>query len=1009
MHRASFEVEDPLTVASREPSKSQNPVHFVVLGIACLGVGILMGRWSASSPAAPSPEQRKHVPTPPPVWWEPTNPGTMMCEDLGYVLPANIRRDLNRSLTEAEQEETWERAGFLLPAYPRSTDMSWYLSDPPIAKWYLGPSGAGKTLMSSREQFKDILQFGNRFPAPVALDGDAFRDAHGGYKAAKHDGQRRGCVWRGAWPTVKPYRSHWLTNLTKMAKEQRRNLIIPNVCTVTEKCIRQLNELKKLGYRNDIVAVMVNETISHKRGIEREFRTGKRFAQNFDASLASISPVIKVANGDFEILDENMALTPAALRDCLIQGKCPGELVLNGTGGNASASEIEILKIETKTTKKIDALVHHIEAQDAQLKRPHLPFCQEVNHSLSEAQRAMINREYQPEELQSARKMSQLDAAAAQERPLALWILGPTGVGKSMVVKNELRRSPLMQVNGIPTECSKCEESDWANFSDLTSFKDGALQGKMNAVIIDEEFYLEAHQGLKEVVADGLLHDPPCIWELVEKESAKKQTRLIFEEAKKAKKNIVITSSCASEFESCMKTHEELKVAGYRTHVLAMHSKKSIVESRGLQRQDFKGRKYHSTFWESVGAILPMIAAANGQWKFVDSTGSPKPKFSGDGWNMNRECALTMKTLNPYLPFNRSMQDKCSNAMRKHQIMDFGEKTLEKGPEPGFWSFEMIAMDFPKISSDIWDYIYSLEHWTWMGAHLPLCEETAQNVEDHGKWWEEANRDLTPEENAEAEKISGLRTASTQTQPVAIWMLGPSNAGKSLISKGVLERFGVGSVVVDEDTGTFQKNTADVVNIASSIYRAVHKGIKSFADYGRSQAYPCIWEMAWMKGTKVRDDAKKFKQRIVQTAIKNRQNLVISTPCNNAQRCLKIVEELKRNGYVNHMIASYARRALIDERGRHRADFDGKRYTGGVDLAVEAFAPMIVSGNGQWEFIDNSGRPRVMTKGKCSKVSYTEHELELTALGVEIKRQLRRFRQSLKLRTGTSEGPSQFD
>lgn len=143
-----------------------------------------------------------------------------------------------------------------------------------------------------------------------------------------------------------------------------------------------------------------------------------------------------------------------------------------------------------------------------------------------------------------------------------------------------------------------------------------------------------------------------------------------------------------------------------------------------------------------------------------------------------------------------------------------------------------------------------------------------------------------------------------------------------------------------------------------------------------SQSPPCTYKGGWKK-TKARTESKVYKQKVFDTAIEKKHNLIIPSPCaSNMPGCLQRVMALKKAGYTNHVVVIYARDNLVTERGRSRADRDGKMFVSVVKEAVAAFAPVMSVADGQWTLMDNTGRAVRGESGQCLNIDVSDQEAE---------------------------------
>eukprot|EP00928_Gymnodinium_smaydae_P082245 TRINITY_DN6562_c0_g1_i1.p1 TRINITY_DN6562_c0_g1~~TRINITY_DN6562_c0_g1_i1.p1 ORF type:complete len:926 (-),score=137.59 TRINITY_DN6562_c0_g1_i1:79-2856(-) len=814
-----------------------------------------------------------------------------ICEDMGLELPLELQDELDRPLTEEETDESFKKAGLV----EGSTNASLR----PTATWVVGPSASGKSFVTN-----SLLA---EISAPVVLDGDAFRDSHRGYQATVWNGfnmQETPCIWKAAWEIVKPHRFGWRQELWDAALKNRQNLIIVDVCTGLQSCIDKMNDLKELGYTNNVMAVTIKESISVARGTERASVVGKRFGPTFRLSMLALPGIIEAANGWYKVLDNSFKVEASAAQRCEIFGQCPKKILAEGKCFNskhypawAAPSQGNHMML---TERAVESFVAGIEQYDS---GAHLPSCESIGVAVSDEGAAAISRPLTEDELRQFTSMSQVDIATPQEKPLALWILGAAAVGKSTAVA----------ASSLPKEMG-------LKYIDETT-------GAWDAVILDGEFYRQIHAGFQQVIDEGRFHDPPCVFQggwdasLTAKES-KAEKKRIFAEAVEAKKNLIIPSSCAGGFDECLRKVQVLKDAGYTNHIVAVTAKGSIIDSRGLSRADFQGKAYTSLLKESLDAFLPMITIINGRWELLDNTGSFSSVGRGLGADKSHACAVALRKANPFLKPSAKINELCSTS----------------------------ADDMIETQALIVRHQQKIESYSSVTDHLPMCEDIGFNLPDYLR--AEMMRKTTKEEIQAAERRSGRDTATQKEAPVAVWILGSSAVGKSTLAKETLDELGIQQV--NNSAGKLQH---DAVKIDWKLFRSTHVGFKSVVKHGLQQAPPCIYRDGW-KGTQAAASANDFENRMFIEAVKGKRNLLIQTSCSSISICIKKVTSLKHYGYTNHIVAAYAREKLVEERGKSRADREGKPFEPKVDDAVFAFAPMMAVANGRCTLVDTTAKAK---------------------------------------------------
>eukprot|EP00929_Paragymnodinium_shiwhaense_P119882 TRINITY_DN91799_c0_g1_i1.p1 TRINITY_DN91799_c0_g1~~TRINITY_DN91799_c0_g1_i1.p1 ORF type:complete len:590 (+),score=61.77 TRINITY_DN91799_c0_g1_i1:84-1853(+) len=211
-----------------------------------------------------------------------------LCEDSFLVMPDVVREDLSRPFYPHEIQAARRLAGWNIARShaKRSEAPSDDAPTNPVALWVVGPSAVGKSTVS-REA---ALGYGLG-PLPerdegawmpdvdaVLMDGDTFRATHAGFEAAHQDGQSRNCVWREAYPILKPQLKKEKDSLMQDAVDRGMNLIVPHTCLNLATCWETITELEHRGYDNHVVLVLGDRNLVVQRGAKRARITGKRYA-----------------------------------------------------------------------------------------------------------------------------------------------------------------------------------------------------------------------------------------------------------------------------------------------------------------------------------------------------------------------------------------------------------------------------------------------------------------------------------------------------------------------------------------------------------------------------------------------------------------------------------------------------------------------------------------------------------------------------------------------------------
>merc|ERR1712099_139097 len=101
------------------------------------------------------------------------------------------------------------------------------------------------------------------------------------------------------------------------------------------------------------------------------------------------------------------------------------------------------------------------------------------------------------------------------------------------------------------------------------------------------------------------------------------------------------------------------------------------------------------------------------------------------------------------------------------------------------------------------------------------------------------------------------------------------------------------------------------------------------------------------------------------TALEQKQDLVISNCAKDSAGITKLVNRVKNEGYVVHLLGIYAEPEKIIERGVARELIDGKRYNRNIQKIKATFdnlGPAIGLINGSFKIVYNgdSQEPKIM-------------------------------------------------
>jgi chloramphenicol 3-O-phosphotransferase len=212
-----------------------------------------------------------------------------ICEITGYEMEDAMRFNIAVPFVEEERIRAYEAAGFMR-AQP---------SDNPQAVWLIGPSASGKsTLAPISAEWVGIVEEGF-----VEVDGEYFRDSHGGYQDALRKGAQLGCVWWGAYTGIRENVNIEKQEMLQRAADQRKHLVIPSTCLRKSQCVDVAEMLLERGYTLHIVGIYGEKEEITRRGRNRAMKKGKRYNPNeFGLALRMFGPMLRRCNGRYRTI-----------------------------------------------------------------------------------------------------------------------------------------------------------------------------------------------------------------------------------------------------------------------------------------------------------------------------------------------------------------------------------------------------------------------------------------------------------------------------------------------------------------------------------------------------------------------------------------------------------------------------------------------------------------------------------------------------------------------------------
>ncbi|CAK0895329.1 unnamed protein product, partial [Prorocentrum cordatum] len=237
------------------------------------------------------------------------------------------------------------------------------------------------------------------------------------------------------------------------------------------------------------------------------------------------------------------------------------------------------------------------ESQDrGEPRAPHLPTCESINLADVVAEMAGLvreaSRDFTEEEVQAARKMSNVERAACVEgaAPASL-VVGPSALDSEPAASSavQLRRST------------------WRRH----------------------------HRGYQELARFAKRYG--CVsqsgWEAVNAAAMRQESRLLEEVTQPScRKPVVIHSTC-SAYRECEEQVQLLKRRGYRVSVEGRAGLKGQVVETGLSRADSSGEYFdQDSFDLSVAAVIPLMALGNGECSLRVRASDSSPASECPNW-----------------------------------------------------------------------------------------------------------------------------------------------------------------------------------------------------------------------------------------------------------------------------------------------------------------------------------------------------------------------------------------
>eukprot|EP00931_Biecheleriopsis_adriatica_P122659 TRINITY_DN97666_c0_g1_i1.p1 TRINITY_DN97666_c0_g1~~TRINITY_DN97666_c0_g1_i1.p1 ORF type:complete len:564 (-),score=110.53 TRINITY_DN97666_c0_g1_i1:67-1758(-) len=302
-----------------------------------------------------------------------------------------------------------------------------------------------------------------------------------------------------------------------------------------------------------------------------------------------------------------------------------------------------------------------------------------------------------------------------QEKPIALWVLGPSSVGKSTLTPQVAPRFGIAN----STRSSVADE-----------------RSQLNAVIIDGEFMRDAHGVYNSWVKTPDWRSAyPALKSIINKEKDAMATA-----ASSERRNLVIPQTLLN-LDKGLTEVVELTCQGYTNHVLAVVSPLEECRRRGQAREVTTGKRYEPREFDlSLVSLWPMITACNGRYELVR--------------------ALEIPGETKRLAFDTLATGVCGSSPECEQV-DSAAETLS-----GDNFYAVVEAAVGVSSRPTSPKLARRDTTPLQMPHLedPTLAPRALTDEEREVAWQSANFYDTP---------------SHLEKPIALWILGPPSVGKS--------------------------------------------------------------------------------------------------------------------------------------------------------------------------------------------------------------------------------------
>ena len=122
--------------------------------------------------------------------------------------------------------------------------------------------------------------------------------------ASREDGKARGCVWAGAWGNERLRAMNFQAKEDLLVEGAKRgvDLILPATCIDISKCMRHMEMLQSLGYKNHALIVAASNEELIRRGTDRAVSSGKVFMPDVQSGVDRVPTLLRNLDGKYAIV-----------------------------------------------------------------------------------------------------------------------------------------------------------------------------------------------------------------------------------------------------------------------------------------------------------------------------------------------------------------------------------------------------------------------------------------------------------------------------------------------------------------------------------------------------------------------------------------------------------------------------------------------------------------------------------------------------------------------------------